>query len=106
VATFTFAEGSVATLTYTALGHKDVPKETAELYVDGKVAMLHDYKALVVHGADQLSVKTHVQDKGLMAELKRFAAAIQQGGDWPIPWWQQLQVNEMAFAVEDLIYAA
>jgi predicted dehydrogenase/threonine dehydrogenase-like Zn-dependent dehydrogenase len=104
VATFSFADGSVATLTYTALGHKDVPKETAELYVDGKVAMLDDYKSVTVHGADKLSLKTRMQDKGLMAELKRFAAAIQQGGDWPIPWWQQLQASEMAFAVEELIH--
>ena len=104
VATFSFADGSVATLTYTALGHKEVPKETAELYVDGKVAVLDDYNSITVHGAGHLSLKTRLQDKGLRAELARFAASIKDG-DWPIPWWQQVQVCEMAFAVEELIHA-
>lgn len=101
VATMSFAEGSVATLTYTALGHKDYPKETAELYVDGKIAVLDDYKTLTVLGSNKLSLKTRRQDKGLMTELEHFAAGIKTG-EWPIPWWQQVQVSEMAFAVEEM----
>jgi predicted dehydrogenase/threonine dehydrogenase-like Zn-dependent dehydrogenase len=103
VATLSFADGSVATLTYTALGHKDYPKEAAELYVDGKIAVLDDYKTLTVHGDDKLSLKTRLQDKGLMTELERFAAGI-KAGEWPIPWWQQVQVCEIGFAVETQMF--
>lgn len=103
VATFTFADGSVANLVYTALGHKGVPKETAELYVDGKIAVLNDYKSLSVHGADKLTYKSRIQDKGLKIELERFAKGIQKG-EWPIPWWQQVQVSEMAFTVEEMVF--
>ncbi len=103
VATLSFADGSVATLTYTALGHKDYPKETAELYVDGKIAVLDDYKTLTVYGAEKLSIKTHVQDKGLRAELECFATGINTG-EWPIPLWQQRQVCEIGFAIEKMIY--
>ena len=105
VATVSFADGSVATLTYTALGHKNYPKETAELYVDGKVAVLDDYKTLTVHGANHQSLKTRPQDKGLMAELQSFAAGI-QSGEWPIPLWQQVQVSRLAFIVEEQIHRA
>jgi predicted dehydrogenase len=101
VATLSFADGSVASLTYTALGHKNYPKESAELYVDGKIAVLDDYKTLTVHGSDNLSLKTRYQDKGLMTELERFAAGI-KSGEWPIPLWQQVQVSEIGFAVEEL----
>lgn len=103
VATMSFSDGSVANLVYTALGNKEVSKETAELYTDGKIAVLDDYKSLTVHGAEKLSLKTRRQDKGLMAELEHFAKGIQTG-EWPIPLWQQVQVSEVAFAVEDMLY--
>jgi predicted dehydrogenase/threonine dehydrogenase-like Zn-dependent dehydrogenase len=99
VTTLSFADGSVATLTYTALGNKDYSKETADLYVDGKIAVLDDYKTLTVHGDNKLSLNFSRQDKGLMNELVRFAGGI-KAGEWPIPWWQQVQVSEIGFAVE------
>jgi predicted dehydrogenase/threonine dehydrogenase-like Zn-dependent dehydrogenase len=103
VATLSFADGSVANLIYTSLGHKAVAKESAELYVDGKIVVLDDYKSLTVHGAEKQSLNTRTQDKGLLEELKRFALGIKTG-NWPIPWWQQLQVSEVAFAVEEMVF--
>ena len=105
VATLSFADGSLATLTYTALGNKDYPKETAELYVDGKLVSLDDYKQLKVFGAPGPEVKTPVQDKGLLNEVVAFADAI-NGKGWPIPWWQQLQVARVALAVESQLNPA
>jgi predicted dehydrogenase len=100
VVTLSFTNGSVCTLTYTAMGNKKYPKETAELYVDGKIAVLNDYKSLTVHGEEKLSINSTRQDKGLKNELVSFAAGIKTG-EWPIPWWQQVQVCEIGFAVED-----
>ena len=92
------ADGSVANRIYRSWQPKGA-KETAELYFDGKIAILDDYKSLFVHGAEKLSYKSSSQDKGLRNELDHFANGIHQG-EWPIPWWQQVQVTEMAFAVE------
>jgi len=102
VATLSFADGSVASLTYTALGHKDYPKEMADLYVDGKLAVMKDYKRLDVYGVKGRSLKTAIQEKGLKEELISFADAI-NSGDWPIPWWQQLQTGRVGLAVEKQI---
>jgi predicted dehydrogenase len=102
VSTLSFADGSVANLIYTALGHKDISKEKAELYVDGKIAVLDDYKSLSVYGAKNISLQTRLQEKGLLIELEHFAKGIQTGV-WPIPLWQQLQVSEIAFAVEEML---
>jgi len=99
VATLSFADGSVASLTYTALGHRNFPKEMADLYVDGKVAVLEDYKRLQIFGAPGRALSTSVQDKGLKDELVAFADAV-NGKGWPAPWWQQLQVGRIALAVE------
>jgi len=102
VATLSFREGSVATLTYTALGAKGYPKEMADLYFDGKLAIMEDYKRLEVHGVRGRSLRTSIQEKGLQEELVAFADAI-QGGKWAIPWWQQLQVARIGLAVEQQI---
>lgn len=102
VATMSFADGSVASLTYTALGHAAFPKETAELFVDGKVAVLDDYRRLRVVGAPGGPLRTPVQDKGHKDELVAFADAV-NGKGWASPWWQQLQAARIALAVEGQI---
>lgn len=103
VATITFEDGSVATLTYTALGSKEYPKERLEIFVDGKVLFLDDYKKLTVIGAKVKGIETKVTDKGQKEELEAFALAIQRGGTWPIPLWQQVQATEIAILVENEI---
>lgn len=100
IATISFADGSVATLTYTALGNKDYPKEQMEVFVDGKVLFLDDYKRLNVTGTKASGIRGHTIDKGQKDELEVFADAIKKGGEWPIPLWQQLQAMEMSFIVE------
>jgi len=102
IATITFNDGSVASLTYTALGFKECPKEIADLYVDGKLPALSDYKSLEAHGLKGKSLKTSMQEKGLREELVAFADAI-NGADWPIPWWQQLQSARIGLMVEKQI---
>ena len=99
VATMTFKDGSVATLMYTALGSRDYPKEQMEVFVDGKVLVLDDYKRLTVVGAKAKGIETKVVDKGQKEELEDFALAIQEGGEWPNPLWQQVQAMEIAFRV-------
>ncbi len=101
-----FADGSVANLIYTAMGHKQYPKEQMEIFCDGAVITLNDYKSLTVVGKKFKAIKTSVAEKGQLAELKEFARVIQQGGDWPIPLWQQIQATEISFAVETLLQPA
>lgn len=100
VATFEFEDGSVASLTYTALGHKEHPKERLELYVDGMVGEMDDYRRADVTGIFGRGTQSATQDKGQKEELVAFADAIQGKSEWPIPLWQQLQAMRMAFAVQ------
>lgn len=100
VATFGFADGSVGKLTYTALGASDVPKEQCDVYCDGRVYSLNDFKQLVSTGANGPKLTTATSEKGHREELNAFADAIRAGGAWPIPLWQQLEAMRMAFAVE------
>ena len=103
VATMGFTDGSVATLTYTALGAREHPKERVDIYADGKVLTIDDYCRFGVAGAPHRGIDLKHADKGHRAELLAFAAAIRKGGGWPIPLWQQIQATEIALAVDEQI---
>lgn len=96
-----FSDGSIATLTYTALGAKDYPKEQMDIYFDGKVIHLNDYKSLSIAGFNHKGLETSIVDKGQKDELIAFGNAILKGGDWPIPLWQQIQTVEISCEVEE-----
>lgn len=102
VATMRFADGSVAVLTYTALGSMAHEKEQMDVYADGRVYSLSDYRQLTMTGGSRTSLAS-ASDKGQRAELEQLAAAIRGGGEWPIPLWHQVQATEIAFRVEELL---
>ena len=104
VATMRFEDGSIATLTYTALGNTGFAKECMEVYADGMVISLDDYRKLSVVGAKHKPLETRSADKGQMDELHAFAAAVRGATDWPIPLWQQLQATRIGNVVEGLLF--
>lgn len=105
VATISYEDGSVATLTYTALGDSAFPKESVDVFCDGAVYTIDDYKAFRSTNPAIKGFETKTAEKGHEEELLAFAHAIKAGGAWPIPFWQQRQAMEIAFAVEEQIMA-
>jgi len=103
VANLTFEDGSVVTLTYTALGTAEFPKESMDIFVEGKVISLEDYRRLSTGGAKQKPKATRTSEKGQLQELVAFAAAVKGRAPWPIPLWQQMQATRMSFEVERLL---
>jgi predicted dehydrogenase len=77
-ATLTFADGSVCSLLYTAMGSKQHPKERMEVFSDGRVFLLDDYKSLTVTGGGK-GWSSVTQDKGQAEELVALARMIRQG---------------------------
>ncbi|MBE9913891.1 Gfo/Idh/MocA family oxidoreductase [Paenibacillus donghaensis] len=100
VATMEFGDGSVATVTYTALGSKSYPKEQMDIYVDGKNIFLDDYRRLLIAGSSTKGLDTKIASKGQRETLERFGEAVQGRMGWPIPLWQQIQATEIALEVE------
>lgn len=99
VATIRYGDGSVCTLTYTALGSKDYPKEQAEIFVDGKVITLDDYKSITVAGGKG-GWKAAVIEKGQLEELQTLARALTSGGTWPISIEEQLAATRVSLEVQ------
>jgi hypothetical protein len=93
----------VGTLTYTAAGSSDHPKEQMEIFVDGTVIGLNDYRKLHVTGDKGAGLATSRPEKGQKEELESLARAIREGGEWPLPLWQQVQATDIALRVEELL---
>lgn len=95
--TLRYSDGSVATLLYTALGAVDYPKEELEIYSDGKVLVLDDFKALRVYGAKAAGWQSAVMDKGHLAELESFARYVQGQQATPIALADLIETTKISF---------
>jgi predicted dehydrogenase/NADPH:quinone reductase-like Zn-dependent oxidoreductase len=94
-----FADGSVGTVNYFANGAKSYPKEMLEVFSDGRVLRLENFR--VTHGfgfKGFKKFKTTRQDKGHAAELGEFVRRIEQGGEPLIPFTQLKNVTQASFA--------
>lgn len=103
VATLKYADGSVCTLTYTALGHKSYPKEQMEVFADGRVLVMDDYKSVTVHGCKHKGWSSAAMQKGQLEELDALSATLLKGSSWPISLEEQLQTSRVSLQVEHQI---
>ena len=78
-ATLSFDDGSVCSLTYTAMGCKQYAKERMEVFSEGRVLVLDDYKKVEVLGSSAKGWSSVTQDKGQMQEIVELARMIREG---------------------------
>ena len=98
-ATVRYQDGSLCTLTYTALGAQDYPKEKLDVFAGGRVLTLDDYKRLDVIGGDGKGWSGDTGDKGHLACLEAFGAGV-RSGTWPVPIEDQIAATRVSFLVE------
>ena len=103
VATIKYADGSVCTLTYTALGDTSYSKEKMEVFADGKVIVMNDYKTVQVHGGKHKGWSSKAAQKGQLQELEALADTLLRGKPWPISLAEQIQATHIGFEVEQQI---
>lgn len=101
--TVTYQDGSVGTLLYTALGNSQWPKEYAEVYVDGKVFVMDDYRILSVHGSEG-NQRLSQPDKGHFRELQVLAEALKDSNrPWPISLESMVDTTKLTFTVQSMM---
>jgi predicted dehydrogenase/threonine dehydrogenase-like Zn-dependent dehydrogenase len=100
VATLRYDDGTIATLTYTALGPKEgLPKERIEVFGEGRAWIVDDFRALVRAG-ETIPCWSGDVDKGHAAEIEAFGRAIAAGGPPPIPVDELIETTAAALAIE------
>jgi predicted dehydrogenase len=97
---FTFADGSLGTVSYLANGDKAYPKERVEVFAGGRIGVLDDFRTLeLVHQGKRRMIRSALrQDKGHRLEWEAYSTAILSGGPPPIPYEHLFGVTEAAFA--------
>jgi threonine dehydrogenase-like Zn-dependent dehydrogenase/predicted dehydrogenase len=92
-----FNDGSIGTIHYLANGSKKFPKERLEVFAQGGVLQLDNYRKLNGYGWPGFT-KMHLwrQDKGQNACVKAFIDAISKNGKSPIPIEEIFEVSRIS----------
>ncbi len=102
--TLRFSDGSMGTVHYLSSGHKSLSKERVEVYVDGKVLQMDNFRSLTGYGwAGLNTMKLSKQDKGHNAEVAAVIQSVKAGTGSPIPWNEIVEVTNAVFDAVDQI---
>jgi predicted dehydrogenase/threonine dehydrogenase-like Zn-dependent dehydrogenase len=100
--TLHFADGSIGTVHYFSNGHRSYPKERLEVFSEGRVLQLDNFRKLSGYGWKGFrGMRLRRQDKGHNAEVAAFIERITKGGEPLIPFEQLSNVTAATFAVMD-----
>jgi polar amino acid transport system substrate-binding protein len=83
--TLRLASGSVASVAYLSVGDKSFSKERLEVFGDGRVYVIEDFRSGLTVRGGRSKTRKMTQDKGQADELRAMVNAIKAGGDSPIP---------------------
>ena len=100
-----FPDGSMGMVSYLANGDKSYPKERVEVFGEGKVAVLEDFRELhlVANGHRRTFRHWLRQDKGHRRLLEAFINAITTIGAPPIPYEQIIGVAKASLAAREAL---
>jgi len=94
-----FCDGSIGTVNYLANGAKSYPKEMLEVFSDGRVLRMENFRTTRGFGFKAFKkFKTARQDKGHAAEMAAFVQRVETGGEPLIPFEQLKNVTQASFA--------
>ena len=94
-----FADGSVGTLEYVALGDTTLPKEWCEIHGEGSTATMDNFCKTVCTGKLGKRKLKGKQQKGFAEELAATIASVKTGSAMPIAWDEIANVTKATFAV-------
>lgn len=100
VVSIKYEDGSLCTLTYTALGNGQYGKEYCEIFCDGKVITIDDYKQINGFGEKVDEMRSQAPDKGQYEELLNFYESIQNGSKYPISLESMEETSRVSFIAQ------
>ncbi len=99
-----FKNGSIGTINYFANGAQSFPKEKIEVFCDGKVIVVDNFKSIEGYGSDTLkNKKTLTIKKGQKEMIKAVYECLKNGSDFPIPFEEILKSAEVSIEVDRLL---
>ena len=102
--TLTMANGSIGTVHYFANGTKKYPKEIIQIFCEGRVLELNNFRTMKGYGWGNFSkYNLWKQDKGHQSEIKQFIENLQKTNKALIPFEQLKNVTLASFAAIESI---
>jgi predicted dehydrogenase/threonine dehydrogenase-like Zn-dependent dehydrogenase len=97
----TFADGSIGTIVYTAMGDPSAGKERYEIFCESKVAVIDNWRVLeITSGGKTKSTRALKADKGHVAGVGAFVEACSSVRPAPISWESIQSTTRATFAAE------
>ena len=94
-----FADGSIGTLEYVALGDTTLPKEVCEIHGEGSTALMDNFCTTICSGKLGKKKLKGKQQKGFAEELAATVSAVKSGTAMPISWDEIENITKTTFAV-------
>jgi predicted dehydrogenase/threonine dehydrogenase-like Zn-dependent dehydrogenase len=94
-----FSDGSVGNVNYFANGHKAHSKELLEIFSEGRILILDNFRTLVGWGFRGFSKVKTKMDKGHQAEFAAFVKSVEEGASALIALNEAVNVTLASFAV-------
>jgi predicted dehydrogenase/threonine dehydrogenase-like Zn-dependent dehydrogenase len=94
-----FADGSIGTILYASVGDPSVPKERIEIFGAGTVVVIDDFSRIEISRGGKMQTRKAAQDKGQVAMMQAFLAAVRAGGPHPIPLEELEAVSAATLAI-------
>lgn len=99
-----FADGSIGSIHYFANGDKSFPKERIEVFCDGAVLQLDNFRTLKAFGWSGFkTMNLWSQDKGQNNCVRRFIDAVNSGGVSPISLEEILEVARVSVDIAETL---
>ncbi len=92
-----FEDGSIGCIHYYTNGHRSFPKERLEIFSQGRIIQLDNFRKLKAYGWPGFNkMNLWRQDKGQKACVKAFVNSIQYGTNSPIPVEEIFEVSKIS----------
>lgn len=98
-----YKDGSLANISYIAVGSPELPKERCEIFGNQSVAILDDFTHTRCFGKLGKKELKGKQDKGFNNEISQFFKAVKNGGAYPVPLQSLFTTTEMTFLIRESI---
>jgi predicted dehydrogenase len=94
-----FADGSLASILYTARGDSSAGKELIEVHAGGASYLIDDFRRFTVTGDAAAEAWKGAQDKGARRAIEAFVQAVKSGGPAPIDEAELIETSAATLAV-------
>jgi len=96
-----FRDGSLANISYLSSGDSSFPKERIEIFCQGSVAVIDDFKGLQVARMEKLHSSKSSQDKGHKRQIQLWLDSLMNGTAIPVPFEQSVDATIVTFMIHE-----